>query len=471
MMKIIKTIFTPIIKLFKLIYTIIDKILITPISKLIYKVRDLLKNNNTKIEKILNMPNVLLYISLACAVLLFYLVDSEVISLTTSEAEILSDQPVKVVYNEESYIVEGVPESVDITLIGSKSALYLANQSSTNSVSLDLSGYGVGTYKVKLKYNSASSSIDYKLDPSSVTVKISSKVSEERTLTYDILNEKLLSEKLSISNVELSTSSVVIKSSQEILDKVAVVKALVDTKNLGATSAGDYDIEGVKLVAYDDDGNKVENVEIVPTSVTATVTLESHCKEGVPVHIETTGTMASGVAIESITSSVQTVDIYGSPSVVDSIEYVTATVNVNGINSDVSNKKVDITMPNGARYMTSTTTEITIKVGTETQITIPDVQVHPIENTISNGLVVHANTEEDQKIDVIVKGTQTVLDAITQELENNSDVSSYFSIQIDLSGKTASSSPQKIPVQVTINDPRIKVQPVKTTIEVNITKK
>ena len=103
-MKIIKSILKPLLALFKGLYFVLDTILITPVSKLVYKSRDLLKNNNSKIEKILNMPNVLIYFSLICAIGLFLLVDFEVISLTSSEAEILSDQPVEVIYNEESYI-------------------------------------------------------------------------------------------------------------------------------------------------------------------------------------------------------------------------------------------------------------------------------------------------------------------------------------------------------------------------------
>ena len=68
---------------------------------------------------------------------------------------------------------------------------------------MDLSGYGVGTYKVKLKYNHSVESVDYKLDPGTVTVKISEKVSDVKTLDYDLLNEDKLDKKLSIKSVEL----------------------------------------------------------------------------------------------------------------------------------------------------------------------------------------------------------------------------------------------------------------------------
>lgn len=458
MMKIFKIIFAPLIALFTGLYYVLDKILITPLSKLIYYFRDILKNNSGKIEKILSMPNVLFFFSLICAFSLVVLVDREVISFNDQEANILTDQPVSVEgLNNESYIIEGVPEKVDITLIGNKGNLFIANRSGNNKVYLDLRGYGAGTHKVKLKYKGSSSSIKYKLDPSSVTVKISSKISEERSLAYDLLNENSLNQKLSISKVELNTSSIVLKSSKEILDKVSVVKALVDIKNLGSTDAGEYQIEGVKLVAYDSKGDKVNNVEFVPDSVTATITLNSYSATK-PVKVVTTGQMQSGFAIDSITSSVSNVTVYGSQSVVDSLDYVEAIVNVSNLNSNVSNKAYDLVVPNGIRYMSNTTTQVSIKVGAETQKVLEKVPIR-IEN-LSSELNALAVNEENQKIDVIVKGTESVVQAITAE-----DVKVY----VDLSG--LGQGVQKVTVQVSCSDTRVTLNAVTQEVEIKLNKK
>jgi len=102
----ILVIFKPFIKLFKLIYRIIDKIIVTPISRLIYKLSEISKDNSGKFERILNRPNVLIYVSLLCAIAVFLLVDSQVISFTEREAEIITDQKVSVLYNQEAYVAE-----------------------------------------------------------------------------------------------------------------------------------------------------------------------------------------------------------------------------------------------------------------------------------------------------------------------------------------------------------------------------
>ena len=90
-------IFKPIIKLFKFIYSLIDKYIVVPISRLVYRINELSRNNSGKIERILNRPNVLIYISLFCAIIVFVLIDTKSINLLSDEAEILSDQKVNII--------------------------------------------------------------------------------------------------------------------------------------------------------------------------------------------------------------------------------------------------------------------------------------------------------------------------------------------------------------------------------------
>ncbi len=438
---------------FKFLYKILDVILITPISKLVYWIRGLFKGNSSKLETWLNRPNVLIYLSLLCAIVAFLLVDSNVINLTEREAEVLSGQKVNVIYNQEAYIVEGVPDTVDITLIGSKSSIYLATQLDNNDVTLDLSGYGPGTYKVDLKYNHSIDSVSYKLDPSKVTVKISEKVSEVFSLSYDLMNVDKLSNTLSISNVKLDTSEVICKSSQENLDKVASVKALVDASKITLTESGTQTLEDVTLVAYDANGNKLDNIEIVPTSVKADVTIDSYHRT-LPVKVNTTGTMASGKAIASLTSSVSTVDVYGDKATVDALDSIEALVDVTNLSSDKS-FSVELTKPSGVRYLSSSKTNVNVTVGTESQKTISGVVVQA--TGLGSNLSVSAASDQDKVVDVIVKGVDSVIENITAD-----QINAY----VDLSGLKAGS--QTVPVTVTIDDVRVTVQAAKTEITVNI---
>ena len=299
--------------------------------------------------------------------------------------------------------------------------------------------------------------MDYKLDPSTVTVKISEKVSDTRALTYDLMNENKLDSKLTISNVKLNTNEVVIKSSQEILDKVASVKALVDASQVTLTESGTQTLENVTLVAFDSEGNKVNNVEVVPSKVTADVTVDSYHATK-QVKIVTDGEMSNGKAISSITSSVKEVTIYGEKSIVDAIDAVQAVVKVDNLDSDKT-MSVSLKKPTGVRYMSETKTSISISVGDASQRTIGGISVQ-VQN-LGSDYSASAASVNDRSIDVIVTGIQSIIDSEIDETKINA--------YVDLSGLKAGT--HTVPVKVSVNDERVTVQSSKAEINVKIVQK
>ena len=452
MRKLLKALLFP----FKLLYKLIDIIIVTPVSKIVYKVDELLKDNSIGIEKILNRPNVLVYVALGLAVLVFVLVDKQVINLTDREAEVIYDQPVQVEYNKEMYVVEGVPENVDITLIGSKSAVYLATSLGDHEVKLDLSNYGVGTYKVNLKYNHSITSVNYKLDPSSVTIKISEKKAVSKALTYELMKMDKLDAKLSVSGVSLETNNIIVKSSQEIIDKIAVVKALVDVSVIPLTSSGDFTIDEVKLAAYDENGQLLENVEMVPSKVSATVTVDSY-HANKPVKVVLKGNVTTGKAIASITSSVNEVTVYGDKDKIEGITNIEAILDVGSISGN-GEFSIDLVQPSGVRYMSKDKTNVKVTVGDQIQKTVTGVIVHT--SNLGNGLIVNAASDNDKTVDVIVKGVSSVI--------ANIDASKIYAF-VDLTGLGVGT--HTVPVYITVSDEKVEAQPVTTEINVKIVQK
>ena len=243
-----------IVKIIKSIASFFDKILITPISKVAYAIKDKISFRSGFIDKLLNKPNVLLYLSLILAFTFFLSVQNNFINFSDTKAITMPNLPVEVEYNDEAYVVEGLPDKVNLVLTGKKSELYLAEQYGDHKVSLDLTGLEAGTHKVTLDYNNPIRKLNYILDPGTVTIMIYPKVSEVRTLSIDIINTDKLNETLVVSNVLLDRNDVIIKSYKEKLNTVANVKAIVDVNTLNATESGTYTIDNVKLVAYDDKG-------------------------------------------------------------------------------------------------------------------------------------------------------------------------------------------------------------------------
>ncbi len=433
-------------KFLKKCYQILDEKFITPISRAIYFLFEKFKNNPVHLEKFLNRPLILVYISLILAVTTFILVDSQVITLVETEAEILSNQPVNVIYNKESYVVEGLVDSVDIILTGRKSSLYLAKQLGEHEVVLDLSDYDASDtpQKVALTYNQTVDNINYKLDPAYVTVTIKKKISEEKNVTYELLNEDKLNEKFSISDVSLDQNTVIVKGSQDTLDKIATVKALIDLSNNKFTEAITYDVDNLPLVAYDSAGNVLENVEIVPNTLSASISFSTY-KATVPIVVTTTGDLVAGKAISSITingKTSYTVDIYGEKEEIDKITSVPVVIDINGSGTGGALTRIaDIKKPTGVRSISETDVKIVVTFGDEKQKTINISNIRA--NNLSSGLTV--NRTNDDPISVQVKGVQSVIDSI-----NESNIAAY----IDLTNYTAGT--YDVDVQIENTDPRIK---------------
>ncbi len=423
-----KKIIRSILRLFHHIGSFFDKWLITPITKFILRITDLFKDNSKSFERFLSKKSTLIVISLILAFLVFVLIDQESSVMTDQYAEILYKQPVTAVYNEELYVVEGLPKAVDITLVGEKRHIFLAKQSPSKGVSVDLTGLGEGNHKVTLKYTQKLKSLDYKLDPATVTVTIYPKVSETMSLTYDILHQDDLDSKLSINNVELNRDDVIIKGAEYKLKKVATVKALVDVDKIAknkledvvAKKSGEISLDNVDLVAYDTDG-KVVDVEIVPKSVTAKVSITSPSKE-VPIKIIPKGKLATGKSIKSTDLSISKVTVYGDEETINAIEYFPVEIDVDGLTANKT-YKVTLKKPSGITEVSAKTLTVNVVVDSSTSKEMPDISI-ATEN-LDSKYKVQALSEADSKVIVVVKGSQDVVSKI-----DASSITAY----IDLKG-------------------------------------
>ena len=454
----IKKIFKSIRNFCHFISRFFDKYVITPITKFAIFVSEFFDKQAGKFEKWLNKRNTLVFISLLLAVLLFFYVNSHADTVINSSAEVLRNQIVEATYNKEAYVVEGLPDTADVTLIGRTIDLYLAKQLSTGKVTADLSGLEEGSHDIQLNYESPINSVTYKLDPSSITVYIYPKVSETKTISIDVINQDKLDSKLSIQSVTIDREDVIVKGAEHTLQEVATVKALVDIGDIVNPSAGVNTLKDVKLVAYDKDGNVV-NAEMVPDKVTATINIESYSAEAnikvIPVNADS---IAFGKAIGSITTSVNTVTIYGDQEAVNkySDSYIPIEVDVSGL-SENKTYTVVVPKPEGIREVSEKTITVKITVGDEETREIDDIKIDAIN--LGPNLRAGAIGENSSRTTVIVKGTKEVLDSID---------SSTITATVDLSG--LGEGEHTVEVKVSGEEVKANYSAKTRTINVRITK-
>jgi len=452
--RLLKKIGRVIYRFFEGIYKIFDKLFITPLSKLMILVGKLFKTNNRPFDRLLNNKIFLITFSLLLALGVFVVVDKNADIMLNKSADVLTNQDLTALYNEEAYVVEGLPKTVDITLIGRRADLYLAKQYPNDEVIVDLRDLRPGSHEVSLKYNGSVSSVEYKLAPSSVAVVIYEKLTESRTITPEILYENKLDSKYTISNISFSRDEVYIKGAEYKLEEVAIVKALVDVSKIVNPNVGTTTLKDIPLVAYDVNGEIVD-VEIVPETIDATLTIASPSKE-VPLKVEPTGDVVFGKSIESMTLSTTKVTIYGDEETLNNVNSIPVKIDVNGLNKDTE-FNVNISKPSGVREMSTSTVVVKVKLSSISEKTVSDVSIET--KNLGNGLVAQASSKEDSMIDVIVKGTSTNLKNITSD---------NIAASVDLKGLGV--GVHEVEVEVSGDDVKLSYTPKKTKVKIIIKK-
>lgn len=442
-------------KLIKRFFRFIDKKIIVPITKFFVSIGEKLKLSDKPLEKALSKKSSMIILSLVLAVIVFVIIDRQNTTLLEKNAEVLYDIPLSATYNDEEYVVEGLPETVDITLIGTKANLYLAKQLPTQDVNVDLSDLKPGVHKVNLKYKQSITSVEYKLDPSEVTVVVSSKKSETRSVESDIVNLNKLDSKLAINNTKLDTDEVIIKGTEDGLAKVSTIKALINVSDMVDQKAGTNTLKDIPLIAYDENGAKVD-VEMVPSKVTATVEIESPSKT-VPLEIEPTGNVIFGKAIKNITSSVQKVTIYGNSKVLDNTNSIKVKIDVNNLKSN-KDYTVTIKKPAGIREISEKVVTAKVELDDEVTTELSGVKLGVVN--LGSNYTAQATSENATEVTVILKGVESIIKNITP-----SDVEAY----VDLEGLGAGDHEVEIKVKGT--DPKVKYSSKVTKTIIKIAEK
>ncbi|MDE5888470.1 MAG: hypothetical protein K2H20_00450, partial [Bacilli bacterium] len=270
-----------------------------------------------------------------------------------------------------------------------------------------------------------------------------------KTVTYDLLNQDELDPKLSVKSVELSKSDVIVRGSQETIDSIASIKALIDLNNDEFTKAGNYTVDNLNLVAYGSNGAIIDNVEIVATNISAKIELDSFSKR-VPVKVQITGNLVSGKAISSISingvnSNEFETTIYGDEAALENIDSIPISIDADGQgNNGSKTSKVTFSKPVGVRSISDESVTVVLNFGEAKQktITLNGIRTSNVPNGLSANLV----SENDKFVEIQVIGVESVINSID---ESSNDIYAY----VDLTGM--STGQYSVPVKVVGNDSRL----------------
>ena len=162
-----------------------------------------------------------------------------------------------------------------------------------------------------------------------------------------------LNEKYSVSVDTISTKRVTITATQNNLDKIDKVQALIDVE--GKTKAFQ---QACEIKAYDADGNEVQ-CTIAPEKVNVSCHVDSYSKE-VPVKPEFVGQLQDGYQMTNYKLSSSTVTIYGKRTDISDINYITCQVDVSNLSGSTTLSGIALQGNDKINKMSQTTVDVTM---------------------------------------------------------------------------------------------------------------
>ena len=347
---------------------------------------------------------------LACLAYFVATYDNSSTALTSSK--VLSNINVNTRYNSESFELSGAPSACEITITGE--AANVTNAAAKKGYcQIDLEGYTEGSHTVKMNAVGYGDNVNTVVSPGEVTVTLKKKTTMQFDLTYDYINQNLMDSRYILGTPSFNQGSKInIRASQDTLNSIALVKALIDVTGVTDSFTAD-----APIVAYDKNGKTII-AEIVPEKVSVSVGVTSPYSD-VAIKLNPVGQAPSGLAIdEVIITDHQTTRIYGPQNVIDNISEVYVNFDMSTITENANLEIIlPVSLPNGVKASDVNVVNVKVTMAAIESKVMEDIPLNVINN--ENNLAI---SEVDlDRVDVTISGSANNIDKVV-----SGDINVYF---------------------------------------------
>ncbi|MER1986215.1 MAG: CdaR family protein [Solibacillus sp.] len=295
-------------------------------------------------DKLFDSPWVLRIAALFLSGLLFlyvqYSTNETGENSTSTEADLITNVPLEVYYDDTNLHVTGLPKTVDVKISGPMQIVLKTKLSDDYKVFVDLNALLIGEHRVTIQHENFSDKLDVMIDPGTITVVIEERIAEEFRVDPE-MNSRLISEDYTIKGMTAEPSRVSISGAKSVVESISYVKATVT----GEKGISETFNQEATVKVLDRDLNKLD-VMINPEKVNVHVEVNEYSKE-LPITIKTKGTPKEGVAIENLSADPHTAHVYGSKTVIDALTEIVAEFDV-AVVDDAGSYDAQLVLPTGA---------------------------------------------------------------------------------------------------------------------------
>ena len=362
---------------------------------------------NIFIDRMLISSRSIKFLSFLLAIVLLLTINGGITNIFTTPngGDYIQDVPITIEGLQSDYDVVGLPETVNVALVGPSLDIYSANITRNYKIVADFSTLGEGEHTVELRSEGFSSNLQVMISPQTVTVRITQKVTKTFELGYEFTNEDKMGSDYSVSVASMEHNAVEVSGSQDDIDRINSVMAEIDLT--GVTKDFEQD---AKIYAYDRSGEEVD-VEIIPSTVTVNCEVSSYSKE-VDIVPTYTGQFASGYGLQSISLSKDKVRIYGKQELLNDINEVYVNIDISNVSTNKDYSRLPITGTENINRLEFDTVDASIQVNTTTTRNFDDIPINVINNN-DNYEVVFADGQDTAAVEI--EGVESALSTVVAD--------------------------------------------------------
>lgn len=295
-------------------------------------------------DKLFDSRWMLLLTSLILAGALFLYVQTELNkgdnSGSYNEADIITNVPLEVYYDDSNLFVTGLPDTVNVKISGSTPIVKTTKLEKDFKIFVDLNSLLIGEHSVTIQHENFSEKLNVEIEPKMINVVIEEKVTGEFRVEPE-MNNSLVADEYIVKNMTADPSRVSITGAKSVINSISYVKATVTGEKGMKESFG----QEATVKVLDRDLNKLE-VQVSPEKVKVEVDIIEYSRD-FPLTIKEIGETAEGITIENFTVEPSKIAVYGTKSVVDSISEVLVEVDLSKIKKS-GPYEFSVTLPTGA---------------------------------------------------------------------------------------------------------------------------
>lgn len=342
---------------------------------------------------------------------------------------------------EEGYIITEIPDSVRMTLEGNRIDV------DNLEAYVDCSDLTEGEYRLEVVPVLPQGLTLLSLSPIYVTVKVEqfAEIQADIKVKY---GEGSPASGYEAQEAVLSQAQATIRGSEAEIETIGEVFVLVDIDGLKEN----YEAQ-LPIYIKDAEGNYItDRFEISPAYIQVVVPiLAGGVSKSLPISVKTTGTVASGYTIASITASPVSITVYGEEEVLSELTAIeTEAVDIAGLEANLT-ENVQLSLPDKVQYFGESNILVTVVV----EVVDADEEETVFQNldiAIENGSDEYTYSISSSKATLTVKdGGERDDYTLFVDVEGLEEGAHEVTVEVRSSGTVVAVDPETVNITITKN--------------------